>query len=105
MKPKDDKEEMKEKPMEIDKRREEIREIIRSNIRISIDWAVKEGMTPAYLDLHVTEMLERLSELDCVLIKRGELPSVFNGKGEVMSALQYKQKLVGFVVTVPLVGE
>ncbi len=91
--------------MNLTERREEIREIIRSNIRISIDWAVKEGMTPAYLDLHVTEMLEGLSELGCGLKVEGKLPSVFNGKGEVMSALQYKQKLVGFVVTVPLVGE
>ncbi len=30
------------------------------------------------------------------MVLKGELPSIWDGKGEVMSALEYKKKLVGY---------
>ena len=38
-----------------------------------------------------------------VMIDDGELPSIFNGKGEAMSALEYKKKLVGYSKHKPII--
>ena len=48
-------------------KQEEIREKLREHILIAIEWADKEGMTDAYLALHVEELERELGKLGVVI--------------------------------------
>ena len=48
-------------------KRIEIREGIRNNILTAIDWANREGMTEAYLELHIDELLNHLHSQGVVI--------------------------------------
>lgn len=52
----------------------DIREGIRNNILIAIKWAVDEGMTDPYLDMHVDEVIAFLHSQGVVQKVEGELP-------------------------------
>ena len=54
---------------------------------------IKE-MKKATRDAILEQQLKYLKSEGMVL--KGELPSIWDGKGEVMSALEYKKKLAGY---------
>jgi len=81
-------------------KQEEIREGIRESILRSCDSEdcgnIPCDATCPYLNKLVDDRLHRLHSQGVVLRVEKELPSVFNGKGDVTSALEYKKKLAGY---------
>ena len=72
--------------------REEVGEIYVNNCRVGMD-----------ANEFSEELFNYLHSQDVVIIKNRKLPSIFDGKGEAMSALEYKKKLEGYVAVEPLI--
>jgi len=96
-------------------KQEEIREGIKEwvlEIRqylCSTEFAPEPFKEPVETDVLTIEfpkkLLSYLAKEGCVLKVERELPSVFNGKGEVMSALEYRKKLAGYGTFEPLIEQ
>ena len=57
------------------------------------------------IDCMVENVMNTLHSQGCVFRVEGKLPSIFNSNEDVISALEYRKKLVGYVPVEPLVKE
>jgi len=95
-------------------KQEEIREGIKANILVAIKWAVSEGMTDPYLDLHVDKVLKLLHSQGVVIKVDRELPDYEDlhdcYDGKLTSPEQFKHDIqmdmlkAGYVAVEPLIG-
>ena len=67
----------------------------------SYDGRVERGNVPTVSET-IDEIIEVLDSKGAVLLAEKEWPSIFNIDENVISALEYKKKLAGFVAVEPL---
>ena len=58
-----------------------------------------------YIDSLILRLTAKQSSQGCVIKVVGELPSIFDSNENVISALEYKKKLAGYVAVEPLIEE